>query len=87
MIKKHRKGFWDRYLGWIYWFPCPGCGELLEFHSNGEINVNCESDGSINIQKMLGIVTLCDDPLCPWSKLGSKYRDIGHVIIKGIGPI
>jgi len=86
--EKHRRGYWVHPFGnkCAYWFPCPGCGkELLYLRNDQSIKVNCETKGQIQVPNMLvfnGGEDACDNPLCKWSKLQSKYKDIGHVTIK-----
>ena len=48
---------------------CPGCGKEIVFYSPTEINVNCESKGTVKIKNMFHLVKKCDNPLCEWSKI------------------
>lgn len=57
---------------------CPCCDSHFIF-VEGELHVNCESDGQIEIPGFWVPFRVCSNPLCKWSRVKREMVENGYV--------
>lgn len=51
---------------------CPKCSSRIKFSFNGDIHVNCNSEGTVDVPRLLVLAEGCNNPLCEWSKIEGR---------------